>query len=58
MYAYANGKTEMSVPDPVVLDFSGAPARLDLPRGTDALTGAPAGGETELPVNGIKVIRE
>ena len=40
------------------MNFSGAPARLDLPRGTDALTGAPAGGETELPVNGIKVIRE
>ena len=39
------------------MNFSGAPARVELPRGADALTGAPAGGTTTLAVAAIRVIR-
>ena len=40
-----------------VMNFTGAPVTLILPAGTDALTGAPAGGETTLAANGVKIIR-
>ena len=39
-----------------VMNFTGAPVTLTLPRGTDALTGEPVDGETTLEVNGIRVI--
>lgn len=41
-----------------VMNFSDAPVRVSLPSGTDALTGETLGGETELPVNGIRVVRK
>ena len=40
-----------------VMNFTGAPVTVTLPRGTDALTGEAVGGETTLAVNGIRVIR-
>ena len=39
------------------MNFSGAPARVELPRGADALTGAPAGGTTTLAAAAMRVIR-
>ena len=39
------------------MNFSGKPARIRLPVGTDMLTGEAAGGDTALGVNGIAVIR-
>ena len=39
-----------------VMNFSGRPASVTLPEGTDVLTGKPVGGEVELPVNGIAVV--
>ena len=40
-----------------VMNFTGRPAKVSLPEGTDALTGENIGGETELPVNGIRIVR-
>lgn len=39
------------------MNFSGKPARIRLPVGTDMLTGEAAGGDTALGVNGVAVIR-
>ena len=41
-----------------VMNFSGAPAEVNLPAGVDILTGRPAGGGTTLPVNGVMAIRK
>ena len=40
-----------------VMNFSGGPAAVALPRGTDLLTGEAVGGEAELGVNEAKVVR-
>ena len=40
-----------------VMNFTGRPAKVSLPEGTDALTGENIGGEAELPVNGIRIVR-
>ena len=40
-----------------VMNFAGRPVNVLLPVGADALTGEKVGGETELGVNGVKVIR-
>ncbi len=40
-----------------LMNFTGAPARVTLPRGTDALSGEAVGGEDELPVNGFRVVK-
>ena len=40
----------------LVMNFTGAPVTVTLPRGTDARTGEAVGGETALEVNGIRVI--
>ena len=40
-----------------VMNFSGGPAKVDLPEGTDLLTGEKAGGETELATYGIRVLK-
>jgi len=40
-----------------VMNFTGRPAKVSLPEGTDALTGENIGGETELPVNDIRIVR-
>ena len=39
------------------MNFTGGPVTVALPKGTDALTGEDIGGETELGVNGILVVR-
>ena len=39
------------------VNFTGRPAKVSLPEGTDALTGENIGGETELPVNDIRIVR-
>ena len=41
----------------VLVNFTGRPAKVSLPEGTDALTGENIGGETELPVNDIRIVR-
>ncbi len=40
-----------------VMNFSGGPARVDLPEGADLLTGEKAGGEAELATYGIRVLK-
>ena len=40
-----------------VMNFSGAPVRVDLPRGTELLSGLPAGGPADLGVNGVLAVR-
>ncbi len=41
----------------LAVNFTGRPAKVSLPEGTDALTGENIGGETELPVNDIRIVR-
>ncbi len=43
--------------DEAGVNFTGRPAKVSLPEGTDALTGENIGGETELPVNDIRIVR-
>ncbi|MBR1820146.1 MAG: beta-galactosidase [Clostridia bacterium] len=40
-----------------VMNFTGAPVSVTLPAGTDMLTGERVGGETELGINGVKIIK-
>lgn len=39
------------------MNFSRKPAKVDLPAGTDALTGEAVSGETELPVSGVRIVK-
>ena len=41
-----------------VMNFTGGPARVMLPAGIDALTGAPVGGETLIEPNGLRAVRQ
>ena len=43
--------------DALTGENTGRPAKVSLPEGTDALTGENIGGETELPVNDIRIVR-
>jgi beta-galactosidase len=40
-----------------VMNFSGAPVEVSLPRGKDLLTGATIGERETLPVNGFRIVR-
>ena len=39
------------------MNFSRRPAKVELPAGTDALTGEAVSGEAELPVSGVRIVK-